>query len=44
MMIYMLAAVMTVTMLIATVIGLHQESGRMRLQEKRIKSRGFGPH
>ena len=35
MMIFMLAVVMTVAMLIATVFGLHQETGRMRLQEKR---------
>ena len=43
MMIYILAAAMTIAMLIATAFGLHQESERMRLQEKRIKVRGFGP-
>ena len=42
MIIYMLAVVMTVTMLIATVFGLHQETDRMRLQEKRSKFQGFG--
>ena len=35
MMIYMLAAAMTVAMLIATAFGLHQETERMRLKEKR---------
>ena len=35
MMIYMLAAAMTVVMLIATAFGLHQETERMRLKEKR---------
>lgn len=41
MMIYILAAAMTIAMLIATAFGLHQESERMQLQEKRIKARGF---
>ena len=44
MMIYMLAAAMTIAMLIATAFGLHQESERMRFQDKRIKGRGFGLH
>ena len=43
MMIYMLAIAMTLAMLIATAFGLHQEAERMRLQEKRINFRGFGP-
>ena len=43
MMIYMLAVAMTVTMLIATAFGLHQETERMRLKEKRSGVRGFGP-
>lgn len=43
MMIYMLAAAMTIAMLIATVLGLHQETERMRLKEKRNEVRGFGP-
>ena len=34
MMIYMLAAAMTVAMLIATAFGLHQEAERMRLQAR----------
>ena len=34
MMIYMLAAAMTVSMLIATAIGLHQEAERVRLQRE----------
>jgi hypothetical protein len=42
MMIYMLAAAMTVFMLIATAFGLHQETERMRLQEKKATLRGFG--
>ena len=44
MMIYMLAAAMTVTMLIATAFGLHQETERMRLAgEERASLGGFGP-
>ena len=42
MMIYMLAAAMTVAMLIATAFGLHQESERMRLNHKKAALRGFG--
>ena len=42
MMIYMLAAAMTVAMLIATAFALHQESERMRLKEKKVHLRGFG--
>jgi hypothetical protein len=42
MMIYMLAAAMTIAMLIATAFGLHQETERMRLKEKRSSFRGFG--
>ncbi|MEQ1944420.1 hypothetical protein ABMA32_18545 [Mesorhizobium sp. VNQ89] len=41
MMIFMLATAMTVAMLIATAFALHQESERQRLQEKRIRIRGF---
>ena len=41
MMIYMLAAAMTIAMLIATAFGLHQESERMRLREKKTSLRGF---
>lgn len=42
MMIYMLAAAMTIAMLIATAFGLHQETERMRLKQKRSTLRGFG--
>jgi len=42
MIIYMLAAAMTVAMLIATAFGLHQETERMRLKEKQVKRDGFG--
>ena len=42
MIIYMLAAAMTVAMLIATAFGIHQESQRMRYQEQKIRSNGFG--
>jgi hypothetical protein len=42
MLIYVLAAAMTVAMLIATFVGLHQETERLRLQEKVARSRGFG--
>jgi hypothetical protein len=42
MMIYMLAAAMTIAMLIATAFGLHQESERVRLKEKKTNLRGFG--
>jgi len=43
MMIYMLATAMTVAMLIATAFGLHQETERLRLKQKRSTLRGFGP-
>lgn len=43
MMIYMLAAAMTVAMLIATLFGMHQETEKARLREKKIRTRGFGP-
>jgi hypothetical protein len=42
MLIYMLAAAMTLAMLIATVFGLHQEAERVRFEEKAVKARGFG--
>lgn len=42
MIIYMLAATMTVAMLIATVFALHQESERLRLRAKKIELRGVG--
>jgi hypothetical protein len=41
MMIIALASAMTVAMLIATAIGLHQESQREKLEEKRVRARGF---
>lgn len=42
MMIYMLAAAMTVAMLIATAFGLNQEAEKVRFQEKRDRTTGFG--
>ena len=42
MIIYMLAAAMTVAMLIATAFALHQETERMRLNEKRALLGRFG--
>lgn len=42
MIIVMLAAAMTVAMLIATIFGLHQETERVRLELRNRKSRGFG--
>ena len=42
MIIYMLAAAMTVAMLIATAFGLHQEAERMHFKEKKSTLRGFG--
>jgi len=43
MLIFMLAAAMTVTMLIATVFGLHQEAERLRFDNKRDNLTPFGP-
>jgi hypothetical protein len=43
MLIYMLAAAMTIAMLIATALGLHQEAARVRLEDRNDRSRGFGP-
>jgi hypothetical protein len=43
MLIFMLAAAMTVTMLIATVFGLHQEAERLRFDHKRDNLTPFGP-
>lgn len=42
MLIYALALAMTFAMLIATFVALHQEADRMRLQERRVRARGFG--
>jgi len=42
MLIYVLAVAMTFAMLIATFVALHQETDRMRLQERAIRARGFG--
>ena len=41
MMIYMLAAAMTIAMLIATVFGLHQEAQRVRAKDKTRRFDGF---
>jgi hypothetical protein len=42
MMITVLAAAMTVLMLIATVFGLHQEAERVRLDKRARRTQGFG--
>jgi hypothetical protein len=44
MMIFMLAAAMTITMLIATVFGLHQEAERFRFEHKKDRQTPFGPN
>ena len=42
MMIFMLAAAMTITMLVATLFGLHQEAERLRFDNKQ-NHHPFGP-
>lgn len=42
MMIYMLAAAMTVAMLIATAFGINQEAEKVRFDEKKARTKGFG--
>lgn len=42
MIIYMLAAAMTVAMLIATVLGIHEETQRLRYQEQKARTDRFG--
>ena len=44
MMITILAAAMTILMLIATAVGVHQETERVRLKDRSDRSRGFGPY
>jgi hypothetical protein len=44
MMIFMLAAAMTVAMLIATLLSLHQEATRLRFDHKRQGMTSFGPY
>lgn len=41
MIIAMLAAAMTVAMLIATVFGLHEEAEDRKLRKQAVRSRGF---
>ena len=43
MIIYMLAAGMTLMMLIATAFGLHEEAERVRIKERDDRFRGFWP-
>jgi uncharacterized membrane protein len=43
MLIFMLAAAMTVTMLIATIFGLHQEAERLRFDHTKDNLTPFGP-
>ncbi|MEQ1953477.1 hypothetical protein [Mesorhizobium sp. CN2-181] len=42
MMITMLAAAMTLAMLIATVFGLHDEAERIKVENREKQNRGFG--
>ncbi len=42
MIITMLAAAMTIAMLIATAFGLHQEAERVKVESKNRDHRGFG--
>ena len=42
MMIYMLAAAMTIAMLIATAFGIHQEAQRVRVKDNQNDGGGFG--
>ena len=42
MMIYMLAAAMTLAMLIGTVLGLHEEAQKVKLENRTKQQRGFG--
>lgn len=42
MLIYMLAAAMTVAMMIVTAFAIHQESERLRHQRQEIDRNGFG--
>lgn len=42
MIIFMLAAAMTIAMLIATVFGLHEESQRVKQKVRNDSYRGFG--
>jgi hypothetical protein len=41
MLIFMLAAAMTIAMLIATFLGLQEEAAQRRLEEKRVDRFGF---
>ena len=43
MMILVLAAAMTIAMLIATAFGIHQEAERVRVRERASRTTGFGP-
>ncbi|MFU0505604.1 hypothetical protein [Pseudaminobacter sp. NGMCC 1.201702] len=43
MLIYMLAAAMTITMMIATAFAIHQESERLRHRRQETRPTGFGP-
>jgi hypothetical protein len=42
MLIFMLAAAMTLAMLIATAFGMHQEAQRVRLDERKERLGAFG--
>lgn len=42
MLIYLLAAAMTIAMLIATAFGLHQEAQKVRIEARRNRVNSFG--
>jgi cytochrome P450 len=44
MMIFMLAAAMTIAMLIATVFGLREEAERVRVETRRRQANRYGPY
>lgn len=43
MLILLLAAAMTIAMLIATAFGVHQETQKLKFREIRSRKDGFGP-
>jgi hypothetical protein len=43
MLIFMLAAAMTLAMLIATAFSVHQEAQRVRFDDRKDRFTGFGP-
>lgn len=43
MLIFMLAAAMTVAMLVATAFGMHQEAQKVRFEDRKTRFDRFGP-